>query len=116
MTSFQKKYFVRQITPKYFQIGEKLISEGEGLKNIYLIRQGECKVYSSINPAHVKISSTGQIGFIKPVKLPAIKQPMGYKSITTNTCQLGIKGPGQWVGEDLLAGDAQDTHKYSVVA
>ena len=41
---------------------------------------------------------------------------MGYNSYTTTTCQLGIKGIGQWVGEDCLVYNNLDTHKYTAVA
>jgi hypothetical protein len=40
----------------------------------------------------------------------------GYKSQTTSTSQMCIKGPAQWVGEDALIYKPGELHKYSAIA
>lgn len=59
----------------------------------------------------------------KQSKMPLLKiqkplvNPIGFTSPTTNTFQLGIKGPGQWVGEDFLSMKLKDdTATYTATA
>ena len=59
----------------------------------------------------------------KQSNMPLVKiqkplvNPIGFTSPTTNTFQLGLKGPGQWVGEDFLCMKLQDeTATYTAVA
>jgi hypothetical protein len=44
------------------------------------------------------------------------KKKRGYMSKTTNTFQFGVKGRGQWIGEDILILGSNDPFYFSVIA
>ncbi|CDW85500.1 UNKNOWN [Stylonychia lemnae] len=115
-----KDKIARCFNEKQFYPGQKLIREGDIHNTAYIIKEGDCVLMSNQNPSDIRFNEEG-----KPVPkilkgLATLKQDQkkkGYMSKTTNTFQFGVKGKGQWVGEDILILNGQDHPFYfSVVA
>ncbi len=99
---------------KTFFPGHKLITEGEYCNSAFIIREGECQLTSNVSPKQIYIDILGKI-VIKP--RPAWNQEKGvFKGRTTDTFTFGIKGPMQWVGEEVLIMEYNEPYKYSVIA
>ena len=79
-----------------------------------MIREGECQLSSNISPKQIYIDVAGKI-VVKPK--PAWNQFKGvFNGRTTDTFTFGIKGPMQWVGEDVIIMGPNQPYKYSVIA
>ena len=58
MTSV-KKAFLKKISRVEFNISDQLVTEGTAIKHVYLIKEGQCKVFCSTNPADLAVSVEG---------------------------------------------------------
>ena len=114
MGNQQRRALKECLAEKTYYPGHKLINEGEYCNTVYLVREGECQLCSNISPKQVYIDITGQI-VVKPK--PAWNQYKGvFTGRTTDSFTFGIKGPQQWVGEDVLIMVHNEAYRYSVVA
>jgi len=95
---------------------------------LFLIRKGECLLVSQAQqqPNNQKSKQKEAMALLGQTRKSSVPQvimhktlvnSIGYASPTTNTFQLGIKGAGQWVGEDFLVmSDDQHRSRYSAIA
>jgi len=51
--------FRDRLTIRHFNIGDKLFLEGSPYLHLFFIRQGECRLFSNTNPAHIQESFDG---------------------------------------------------------
>jgi hypothetical protein len=84
------------------------------MKYLYVIYEGECKLYSTVNPQSVTVTADGQIVKRKMKEKESGQQ--GFHSQTTNNFQLVLKGPLQWLCEESLITKPEERINYSVVA
>jgi hypothetical protein len=93
-----------------------LIKEGCPSNSAFIIKEGDCQLFSSHNPCDLRVNAEGEIAIKQGNQINAAKRRKGYMSKTTNTFQLGLKGKLQWVGEDILILDPNENFYFNVVA
>lgn len=114
MGNQQRRAFKECLVERKFCPGSKLIEEGRYCNKAFLIKDGECTLCSSVSPKQIYVGIDGSIN-IKPK--PAWNQSKGvFTGRTTDTFTFGIKGPMQWVGEDVVIMGHNEPYRYSVVA
>ena len=60
-SSNQKNALLKCFTLKTFLPGVKLIEEGSPATGAFLLLEGECKIFSEVNPTDIKIRQDGTI-------------------------------------------------------
>ena len=114
MGNLQRRAFKDCLTERVFFPGSKLIEEGKPCNLLYLIREGECTLCSSVSPKQIYVGPDGRV-LIKPK--PAWNQSKGvFNGRTIDSFTFGIKGPMQWVGEDVVIMGQNEPYRYSVIA
>ena len=74
---------------------------------------------SKQNPSDVHFDNQGKPSLKVRKGLEVLnqdKKKRGYMSKTTNSFQFGVKGKGQWVGEDIMVLASNEPFYFSVIA
>jgi len=101
---------------KRFNAGCTVISEGTPIKEIYLIKEGECKIVSQKMPIISRRILTSFYKSKAPLFLKDLLENKSYFSQTTNSFQLGILSANEWIGDEFLYFGEQGKLPYSVIA
>ena len=88
-----------------------LIYEKQISNFIYLIKEGECKIVSSRSTLEFYDKLKGNF-FNKDIE---VRGKLGYMSNSINSFQIGLIGPGHWVGDEFLM-LKNGKYDYSVVS
>ena len=115
-----------------FLPNKEIIKEGSVPTYAYLIKEGECTIFSSQNPLlfdpNKRLNTPHPPEHIAPINYSAqravnstlspARTLRGNMSLSTNLCQLRTVGEHEWLGEEVLIADDGPGYRfeYSVVA
>eukprot|EP00831_Metopus_contortus_P063604 TRINITY_DN5616_c0_g1_i4.p1 TRINITY_DN5616_c0_g1~~TRINITY_DN5616_c0_g1_i4.p1 ORF type:complete len:400 (+),score=65.19 TRINITY_DN5616_c0_g1_i4:203-1402(+) len=113
LSSSQQRKILDCFKPVDFPAGQSLIREGEVSDIAYLIKEGECRVFSTRNPLCDSVNANPKSKKKTDIDLRSIR---GYMSHTTATYQFGILEKNQWVGEERILKKEEEPFDYTIEA